>query len=102
MSSHCQQTDWSKFLWNIFKSNKDHWIYYCSENPKNITAGFQSETQTTCAFSNPIVNNTGTTESALPGEGTEVSFPTSSTPISIINKPLQVPTKTIRSSFHII
>ena len=47
------------------------------------------------------MNNTEFTESILPTEVTGFANPTSSARISGINIPLQVPTKTIRSSSNV-
>ena len=50
-----------------------------SAQKHKISAGFQSQTQTTSVNSNPLTNITETTESTPPAEVTEISVPKSST-----------------------
>ena len=73
--------------------------YLTAQNSQQIyIAGFLSQkTQTTSAISNPNINSTETTESTLPTEVGEISFPTSSALILDINIAPQVPTGTSRS-----
>ena len=59
-------------------------------------SGSQYQIRTNSVISNPNVSNTETTESVPPSEVTEILTPNSTLLIKVINKPLQVPTYTIR------
>ena len=65
---------------------------------EKTSAGFQSRTQTTSVNPKPNINNTETTESISATETTGISISTSFSLIPGIIIPLQVPTKTMRSS----
>ena len=68
---------------------------------KPIVKKTQSQTQSTCAISNPNMKQTETAEYVPLTEVTELSLPTSSTLTPGINMSLQKPIKIIRSKSDI-
>ena len=71
---------------------------FAKKSKQNYTADLQSQTQTTSVITNPILNNTATTESIPPTEGTKIALSTRPTLKPRIRIPVQVPPKTIRSN----
>ena len=62
----------------------------------SISAGFQSQTQRASVLSNPKSNSIETTESIPSTKATEFSRANSTNLVPNINKPTEIPTKTIR------
>ena len=79
-----------------FESN--HWKNYCWKWKQNIITFFHPQTQTTSVISNPNRNCTETTESIFHTGATEKQPATSLILKPDINTPLNVLTKTIRTS----